>query len=248
MKKKTLKRALYYAALFVLLIVFLFSAYKIYSYYAEKKESTDLNEDIAYEYTIRKTGERKEYFAVDFEKLKQQNADAVAWIYLPDTVINYPVLQHGDNDYYLDHQIDGSVNANGSIFMDYRNAPDFSDRNTLIHGHHMRSGNMFAGLMNYKKGGYYEKHDHMYIMTPQGTYRMDLLCGSVVEAFDDIYSAEPTQEAIAACMRKSRFQSSLGLPEEDAKIVTLSTCSYEFDDARFVVLGVLSPVEEAAAN
>ena len=55
MKKKTLKRALYYAALFVLLIVFLFSAYKIYSYYAEKKESTDLNEDIAYEYTIRKT-------------------------------------------------------------------------------------------------------------------------------------------------------------------------------------------------
>ena len=49
-------------------------------------------------------------------------------------------------------------------------------------------------------------------------------------------------------MRKSRFQSSLGLPEEDAKIVTLSTCSYEFDDARFVVLGVLSPVEEAAAN
>ena len=140
------------------------------------------------------------------------------------------------------------MNANGSIFMDYRNAPDFSDRNTLIHGHHMRSGNMFAGLMNYKKGGYYEKHDHMYIMTPQGTYRMDLLCGSVVEAFDDIYSAEPTQEAIAACMRKSRFQSSLGLPEEDAKIVTLSTCSYEFDDARFVVLGVLSPVEEAAAN
>ena len=105
MKKKTLKRALYYAVLFVLLIVFLFSAYKIYSYYAEKKESTDLNEDIAYEYTIRKTGERKEYFAVDFEKLKQQNADAVAWIYLPDTVINYPVLQHGDNEYYLDHQI-----------------------------------------------------------------------------------------------------------------------------------------------
>ena len=69
MKKKTLKRALYYAVLLVLLIVFLFSAYKIYSYYAEKKESTDLNEDIAYEYTIRKTGERKEYFAVDFEKL-----------------------------------------------------------------------------------------------------------------------------------------------------------------------------------
>ena len=200
--------------------------------------------------TIHYTDEEETELTVleEYQTLYNKNKKLIGWLKIDDTNIDYPVMQTANNEYYLDHQIDGSVNANGSIFMDYRNAPDFSDRNTLIHGHHMRSGNMFAGLMNYKKGGYYEKHDHMYIMTPQGTYRMDLLCGSVVEAFDDIYSAEPTQEAIAACMRKSRFQSSLGLPEEDAKIVTLSTCSYEFDDARFVVLGVLSPVEEAAAN
>ena len=248
MKKKTLKRALYYAALFVLLIVFLFSAYKIYSYYAEKKESTDLNEDIAYEYTIRKTGERKEYFAVDFEKLKQQNADAVAWIYLPDTVINYPVLQHGDNEYYLDHQIDGSVNANGSIFMDYRNASDFSDRNTIIYGHHMRTGNMFGKLVNFKSDSYYQEHDHMFIMTPQVTYRLDLLCGAVVEPDDPIYAIDPTEEALAACMRRSTFQTKLDLPGEEARLVTLSTCSYEFADARYIVIGVLTPLEETVKN
>lgn len=248
MKKKTLKRALYYAVLFVLLIVFLFSAYKIYSYYAEKKESTDLNEDIAYEYTIRKTGERKEYFAVDFEKLKQQNADAVAWIYLPDTVINYPVLQHGDNEYYLDHQIDGSVNANGSIFMDYRNASDFSDRNTIIYGHHMRTGNMFGKLVNFKSDSYYQEHDHMFIMTPQVTYRLDLLCGAVVEPDDPIYSIDPTEEALAACMRRSTFQTKLEMPGEEARLVTLSTCSYEFADARYIVIGVLTPLEETAKN
>ena len=62
---------------------------------------------------------------MDFDQLRQKNADAVGWLYLPDTTINYPVLQHGDNDYYLNRQIDGSYNRNGSIFMDYRSAPDF---------------------------------------------------------------------------------------------------------------------------
>ena len=101
MKNKTLKKVLYYVVLLILLGVFAFSAYKIYAYYAEKKESTDLNEEIVYEYTVRKTGEAKEYFKVDFDQLWQKNADAVGWLYLPDTTINYPILQHSDNDYYL---------------------------------------------------------------------------------------------------------------------------------------------------
>ena len=130
---------------------FCFSGYQIYSYYSEQNASTSLNQEIVREYTIRKTGEAKEYFEVDFDQLRQQNEDVTAWLYLPDSVINYPVLQHGDNDYYLTRQIDGSYNKNGSIFMDYRNASDFSDRNTIIYGHHMRTGNMFGKLVNFKK-------------------------------------------------------------------------------------------------
>ena len=108
MKNKTAKKVLYYVILAILVGVFAFSAYKIYSYYAEKRNSTKLNEEIVYEYTIRKTAERKEYFDVDFDQLREKNGDAVAWLYLPDTTIDYPVLQHGDNDYYLNRQIDGS--------------------------------------------------------------------------------------------------------------------------------------------
>ena len=246
MKKKTVKNVLYYVVLAVLVAVFCFSAYKIYSYYAEKRESTRLNESVAREYTIRKTGQAKEeYFQVDFDQLRQQNSDAVAWLYLKGTPINYPVLQHDDNVYYLDHQIDGSVNSNGSIFMDYRNAPDFSDRNTLIYGHHMRTGNMFGKLVNFKSNSYYQQNDHMYLMTPQGTYRLDLLCGAVVDPTDPIYSVDPTPEALSACMGKSTFQTKLDLPSEDARLVTLSTCSYEFEDARYIVIGVLTPVPDA---
>lgn len=243
MKNKTAKKILYYVILAILLGVFAFSAYKIYSYYAEKRSSTKLNEEIVYEYTIRKTGERKEYFEVDFDQLREKNGDAVAWLYLPDTTIDYPVLQHGDNDYYLNRQIDGSYNKNGSIFMDYRSAPDFSDHNTLIYGHHMLHGNMFGLLVEYKNSDYYAEHDHMYIMTPQGTYRLDLLCGTVVEATDPIYDTDPAPEAIASCVSRSTFKSNLDLPGEDAKLVTLSTCSYEYDNARYVVVGVLTPVE-----
>lgn len=248
MKKKTAKNVVYYVLLAVFLGIFLFSGYKIYSYYAEKKASTDLNEEIARVYTIRKTAEDKEYFEVNFEQLRLQNGDAVAWIYSPGTLINYPVLQHEDNAYYLTRQIDGTYNSNGSIFVDCRSAPDFTDRNTIIYGHHMRSGNMFASLVNYKKSGFYEGHDHMYIMTPQVTYRVDLLCGTVVEPDDPIYSSEPTQDAIVSCMNRSTFRSSMALPAEDARIVTLSTCSYEFKDARYVVLGVLTPIEETVKN
>lgn len=248
MKNQTVKKVLYYVVLAILVCVFLFSGYKIYSYYAEKKASTALNEEIIREYTIRKTGEAKEYFEVDFDQLRQQNGDVAAWLYLPDSVINYPVLQHGDNDYYLTRQIDGSYNKNGSIFMDYRCSPDFSDRNTIIYGHHMRTGNMFGKLVNYKSDSYYQQHDHMYIMTPQVTYRLDLLCGAVVEPDDPIYSSEPTEEALSACMSRSTFYTRLDYPGEEARLVTLSTCSYEFEDARYIVIGVLTPLEGTIKN
>ena len=109
----------------------------------------------------------------------------------------------------------------------------------------MRTGNMFGKLMNFKSDSYYQQNDHMYLMTPQGTYRLDLLCGAVVDPTDSIYSVDPTPEALSACMRKSTFQTKLDLPSEDARLVTLSTCSYEFEDARYIVIGVLTPVPDA---
>ena len=78
--------------------------------------------------------------------------------------------------------------------------------------------------------------------------RLELLCGAVVEPDDPIYSIDPTEEALAACMRRSTFQTKLDLPGEEARLVTLSTCSYEFEDARYIVIGVLTPLEETVKN
>ena len=76
---------------------------------------------------------------VDFEVLQTENKDIIAWLHCPDTKINYPVAQSEDNSYYLRRLLDGSWNTAGTIFMDYRNSADFSDRHTVIYGHNMKN-------------------------------------------------------------------------------------------------------------
>ena len=85
---------------------------------------------------------------VDFDGLSQINPDIVGWLYIPGADISYPVVQAGDNDYYLDRMFDGTRNSAGSIFLDAYCASDFSDRHSIIYGHHMRDLSMFARLLD----------------------------------------------------------------------------------------------------
>ena len=84
--------------------------------------------------------------AINLEALRQVNPDVIGWVMIPDTKINYPILQGTDNDYYLGHTWQGVKNSVGSIFMEYRNTPDFTDYNTILYGHNMNDGSMFANL------------------------------------------------------------------------------------------------------
>lgn len=95
---------------------------------------------------------------IDFAALKEASPDLVGWLYCPDTVVSYPVVQGQDNSYYLSHLADGSENRNGCLFMDCGNRSGLSDENTLIYGHHMASGKMFACLVSYAEQEYYEAH------------------------------------------------------------------------------------------
>ena len=87
---------------------------------------------------------------VDFADLQENtNGDIYAWIHIPDTKIDYPVLQHPtDNSYYLNHNLDGSRGYPGCIYTEDYNKKDFTDPNTVLYGHNMKNGTMFAGLHN----------------------------------------------------------------------------------------------------
>lgn len=182
----------------------------------------------------------EQYPVVDFEALYQINSDVRGWILLEGTNINYPIVQGEDNNYYINHLVDGTVNGAGSIFMDCRNASDFSDYHTVLYGHNMKNGTMFADIIDYKKADFYEAHPTGMVMTPQESFRIEVIGGYVADLEDpawDLYFE--TEEDCLAWLRDAMARSSVGgdyVPVGGERIITLSTCTYEFDDARFVLI------------
>ena len=167
-------------------------------------------------------------------------------LYSPGTPINYHVAQAEDNDYYLYRMIDGKYNRSGTLFMDYRNDPAMTDGNTLIYGHAMSIGTMFGTLERYKRQAYYEEHPVMYLLTPEADYALDLVAGYMTDVEDIVFTipetAEDTDALLAHVLKKSAFKTKAELPE-DVHLVTLSTCAYDFENARFVVVGILRELE-----
>lgn len=185
---------------------------------------------------------------VDFAELKAINDDVAAWLYLPDTVINYPVAQGTDNHYYLKHLLDGTYNANGCLFFDCNNSLEFTDDNILIYGHHMDSGKMFASLVNYKEQSFYDSHRICYLSTPKNDYKIEIFSGYTTTADSLAYmiswsSREEKIEWLKEMFHNSDFYSDVMVFPYD-HIVTFSTCEYSFQNARYVVHGRLVEITE----
>ena len=266
-------RTLRLAAMTVLAVIFLGSAgvvgYVIWQYHI----SDALYADASQRYT-RPEGPVAP-ISVDFESLCAENPDVVGWIYCEGTPINYPVLQGKDNDQYLYHDYTGAYNIDGSIFVDADNAPRFADSNTIIYGHNMNSGSMFACLEKWRDQGFYEEHPVIWLLTPEQDYEIVLFSGRHVGAHTEAYDiiSQPGEELktfLTAALDETDFtideKYAVQIDAIDAqpglqldlrnRYVMLSTCAYVFDDARYVLHGMLVPAksndnaptpEEAAA-
>lgn len=185
---------------------------------------------------------------IDFAALKEVNRDVIGWLYLPDTVISYPVVQGEDNTYYLKHLADGTYNSNGCLFADHNNQKNFADDNTLIYGHHMNSGKMFASLVKYKEQEFYEAHPNIFFITEDAAYQIELFAGYTTSADSDAYliSLSTREEKIGwlkELFHQSDFYADVTVSAED-HIVTFSTCAYDFYNARYVVHGKVTALEQ----
>ena len=239
-------------------VIFLFSGYKLYStlhgYKVAEKSYTELSDK--YVSAQAPAPDSKDDgpvvytefspIHVDFDSMLAENSDVRGWIYSPDTVINYPIAQTEDNDYYLHRLLNGDYNANGTLFIDWLCEGDFSSDNTLIYGHHMNDGSMFAGLPYYRDQAYADAHPTMYINTPEQNYRMDIFAGYTVPAKSDIYAINFSSDAefaayIIKVLALSDFKTDVKVTPAD-HIVTLSTCTYEYADARYIIQGKLTPI------
>ena len=181
---------------------------------------------------------------VDFASLRAVNPEIAAWLTIDGTNINYPVTQHSDNDYYLHHLFNGEYNSSGCLFMDCQNPSDISGRHTIIYGHHMDNGTMFQNLMYYKNQLFYNEHPTAQLITSNGSFTIEIFAGYVADVDSDAWeldftSDEDFEDWLASAMERSAFEGKV-IPTIADKIITLSTCSYEFYDARFVLLGRLT--------
>jgi len=179
---------------------------------------------------------------IDFSSLKEKNSEVYAWIRIPDTQVDYPILQRASDDlYYLDHTIDGAEGLPGSIYTQSLNAQDFSDKNTVIYGHNMRDETMFGGLKSYMKA-----HSQILIYTPGHILTYQVFAAvtydnrHILNSFD-FKSEEGFQEYLDSLKEvrnmSSYIDSDVEVTTED-KIITLSTCNGN-SDQRFLVEAVL---------
>ena len=179
---------------------------------------------------------------VDFDGLQAINSDVVGWITLDgDDVISYPILQGEDDETYLHLDLHGERLKGGSIFLEARNASDFSDSYSIIYGHNMRDGSMFGGLKRYREEGFYEAHKTFTVYTPKGAYHYAVFGFEDVSARDEVYSVgfgtgEVYAEFLGNLLRRSEMNTGVSVSDTD-RVVTLSTCSTS--GRRFVVHGVL---------
>ena len=185
---------------------------------------------------------------VDFAALTAANPDIVGWIYCPGTVIDYPVLRGETNDTYLRHDYTGEYNINGSIFVDSGNRGTFEDANTIVYGHHMSTGDMFACLDQWQDQQFYEEHPVMWLLTPKQNYLVVLVSGYHADGLSETYDtiAEPGEQFdkyLAEIREKSLIEPTEGVEiNPKAHYVMLSTCAYIFENARFTLHGMLVPV------
>lgn len=180
---------------------------------------------------------------VDFAGLLQVSEDVVGWVYIDGTNINYPIVQGEDNRYYVSALMDGTENKAGSIFMDYMNNADFSDMHTILYGHNMKNGTMFHDIVNYQEQEFFEQHPVGLIMTPEKNYYFDVVSAYVASLADPSWQLEFVDDADALqWLQDSIVRSAVACdiqPQPGDKIITLSTCTYEFEDARFILVGIL---------
>ncbi|MFI3236451.1 MAG: class B sortase [Lachnospiraceae bacterium] len=189
--------------------------------------------------------------SLDFLELQETvNEDIYAWIYIPNTNVDYPILQHPtDDSYYLKYNLDGSYGYPGAIYTESLNTMDFTDPNTVIYGHNMNDGSMFNTIKNFADAEFFEENDFIYIYTKNTTYIYEVFAAYEFSDMHLLMSYYLENEGIYESYLNSvletraigaNVKSEMELSKDD-RIITLSTC-VSSSNKRFLVQAVL--VEE----
>ena len=187
---------------------------------------------------------------INFEELSRLNPDVIAWIQIPGTNIDYPIVQGDDNEVYLHRSFEGEETTAGTIFLDFESQSDLRGYNNIIYGHHMRNGTMFRDIVYYKEQDYFKEHQYFEIYTPKETIHLKAVSCYYIENDPMVrktrFKTSESYEAYVQAMLSPCPYAEI--PEEPVKnLYTLVTCSYEVSDGRTVLFAVEVDEEEAMA-
>lgn len=195
---------------------------------------------------------------VDWDALRAINEDIVAWIYIPDSRISYPVCWSGDNETYLRMDFDGNYGVFtgcGTIFLDAENSPELDDQMLAIYGHHMIDGSMFATLSDYADKEVFEGHRTVYVLTPERNMQYRTFALVRTDGWEPLVQAnfgtrEEMTEYIADKQERSIVGPNEGFIEPGLinQVLMLSTCDYNQDNGRAVLYGYLEDLAVPRTN
>lgn len=189
---------------------------------------------------------------VDFTDLLNVNPDVCGWLVMDNTEIDYPILQGTTNHTYINKDVYGEFSLAGSIFLDSRNERDFTDIYSLLYGHHMANHKMFGDLALYKDPDFFQENKTGLLMLPDAAYKLEVFSCMLVGAneqkiFDPVRWKDYNISQFLKWVREGSMYiheevlTELETAVDPTRILALSTCSYEFTDARTIVLTVLRP-------
>lgn len=161
---------------------------------------------------------------VDFSNLKSKNKDTIGWIKIPNTVIDYPVVQSEDNSYYLTNDFYQNKNVYGWIFADFKNEFPNLSKNTIIYGHNTSVGIMFGDLINFLNEDWYnvDENKYIYFSTTEKEYKFEIFSVYKINTTNDYLNINYNDDFIK--MIKERSIIDFNVDVNDEKIITLSTC------------------------
>ena len=253
-KKKTAGDIVLTVVLIAAVCVFCYAGYNLFHIYTEYKKGTDEYNHIAQMAVTERDPDQKEAAGpeagtlkapmdIDFKALKSVNEDVVGWIYVEAVPsISYPIVHGTDNETYLHRTYEKNYNFAGTIFVDCENKGDFSDCNTLVDGHNMKNGSMFAQLKKFSQNSdIYNQSKYFWIFTPEKNYRYEIISAYTTGVNSDTYTLfKGPGEEFEKYLQKIRGYSDIKTDGGELtikdKIVTLSTCTGN-EATRYVVQG-----------
>lgn len=185
---------------------------------------------------------------LDLDALREHNPDVIGWIKIPGTVIDYPLMQSRDNTYYLDHNWRGARATVGAIYLDSRNDPMLTDFHSIIYGHNMANGSMFAALHNYAVVYTRERSPYVYIKLDSGVYRYEIFSTYEADVSGGTFvlemeSQEDRQQFLDQAIAMSEADMGI-VPGIQDRILALSTCTGGGYDTRRVVIARLKMIPQ----